>query len=54
MPWEEAGVLTASGQTAHTALQELNINKGDTVLIHAAAGELEHSPFNWRKHGVQL
>lgn len=38
MPWEEAGVLTASGQTAHTALQELGISKGDTVLIHAAAG----------------
>ncbi|GIP36633.1 NADP-dependent oxidoreductase [Paenibacillus sp. J2TS4] len=38
MPWEEAGVLTASGQTAHTALQELGISKEDTVLIHAAAG----------------
>jgi len=38
MPWKEAGVLTASGQTAHTALRELNVNKGDTVLIHAAAG----------------
>ncbi|WP_152654536.1 NADP-dependent oxidoreductase [Oceanobacillus sp. CFH 90083] len=38
MPWEEAGVLTASGQTAHTALRELGIGKGDTVLIHAAAG----------------
>ena len=38
MPWEEAGGLTASGQTAHTALQELKVGKGDTVLIHAAAG----------------
>ncbi|KAB2331580.1 NADP-dependent oxidoreductase [Cytobacillus depressus] len=38
MPWEEAGVLTASGQTAYTALQELGISKGDTVLINAAAG----------------
>lgn len=38
MPWEEAGVLTASGQTAHTALQALEIGQGDTVLIHAAAG----------------
>lgn len=38
MSWEEAGALTASGQTAHTALQELNVGKGDTVLIHAAAG----------------
>ncbi|MFD1413728.1 NADP-dependent oxidoreductase [Oceanobacillus jeddahense] len=38
MPWDEAGVLTASGQTAHTALKQLGIGKGDTVLIHAAAG----------------
>ncbi|MED3575952.1 NADP-dependent oxidoreductase [Cytobacillus praedii] len=38
MPWEEAGAITASGQTAHTALQELGVNKGDTLLIHAAAG----------------
>ncbi|SFM18771.1 NADPH:quinone reductase [Gracilibacillus orientalis] len=38
MTWEEAGVITASGQTAHTALQELGVGKGDTVLIHAAAG----------------
>lgn len=38
MPWEEAGVLSASGQTAHTALQELGVGTGDTVLIHAAAG----------------
>jgi len=38
MPWEHAGVITASGQTAHTALCELGVGKGDTVLIHAAAG----------------
>lgn len=38
MPWEEAGVITASGQTAHTALQELKVSQNDTVLIHAAAG----------------
>ncbi len=38
MPWEEAGAITASGQTAHTALQELRVDKGDTILIHAAAG----------------
>lgn len=38
MSWEDAGVITASGQTAHTALQELGVGKGDTVLIHAAAG----------------
>ncbi|WP_078577857.1 NADP-dependent oxidoreductase [Salipaludibacillus agaradhaerens] len=38
MSWEHAGVITASGQTAHTALRELEVGKGDTVLIHAAAG----------------
>lgn len=38
MTWEEAGAITASGQTAHTALTELGVGKGDTVLIHAAAG----------------
>jgi NADPH:quinone reductase-like Zn-dependent oxidoreductase len=38
MAWEAAGSLSASGQTAHTALQELRVGKGDTVLIHAAAG----------------
>ncbi len=38
MPWAEAGVLSASGQTASTALDELRVGAGDTVLIHAAAG----------------
>lgn len=38
MPWEEAGVLSASGQTAWTALDELGVAAGDTLLIHAAAG----------------
>lgn len=38
MPWEEAAVLSASGQTAATAMKELRVGKGDTVLIHAAAG----------------
>ncbi|WP_409344439.1 NADP-dependent oxidoreductase [Paenibacillus sp. MBLB4367] len=38
MPWEAAGVMSASGQTAHTALRTLGIGHGDTVLIHAAAG----------------
>ncbi|MFP7335257.1 NADP-dependent oxidoreductase [Shouchella clausii] len=38
MPWEHAGVLSASGQTAYTALRKLGVHKGDTVLIHAAAG----------------
>lgn len=38
MPWEAAGVISASGQTAHTAMEELRVGPGDTVLIHAAAG----------------
>ncbi|MGG4032116.1 NADP-dependent oxidoreductase [Paenibacillus cisolokensis] len=38
MAWEAAGALSASGQTAHTALQALGVGPGDTVLIHAAAG----------------
>ncbi|WP_018788119.1 NADP-dependent oxidoreductase [Micromonospora sp. CNB394] len=38
MSWAEAGVLTASGQTAYTALDELRVGSGDTLLIHAAAG----------------
>lgn len=38
MPWSEAGVLSASGQTAATALRQLAVARGDTVLIHAAAG----------------
>lgn len=38
MTWEEAGALSASGQTADTALDTLGVDDGDTVLIHAAAG----------------
>ncbi|MBM7785132.1 NADP-dependent oxidoreductase [Tenggerimyces flavus] len=38
MPWAEAGALSASGQTAHTALAILGVTRGETVLIHAAAG----------------
>jgi enoyl reductase len=38
MPWPEAGALSASGQTAATALRLLGVSAGDTVLIHAAAG----------------
>lgn len=38
MPWAEAGALSASGQTAHTALEQLGVTQGETVLIHAAAG----------------
>lgn len=38
MPWAEAGVLTASGQTAATALADLAVTDGETLLVHAAAG----------------
>ncbi|GAB7183028.1 NADP-dependent oxidoreductase [Kitasatospora sp. Ki12] len=38
MPWEQAGSLSASGQTAHTALDLLGVGPGDTVLVHGASG----------------
>jgi enoyl reductase len=36
--WPEAGVLSASGQTAASVLTQLGVAAGDVVLIHAAAG----------------
>lgn len=36
--WEVAGALSASGQTAHTALEELSVAEGETVVVHGAAG----------------
>ncbi|PSK98489.1 NADPH:quinone reductase-like Zn-dependent oxidoreductase [Murinocardiopsis flavida] len=38
LPWDQAGALSASGQTAHTALGDLGVRSGETVLIHGAAG----------------
>ncbi|WP_067501172.1 NADP-dependent oxidoreductase [Actinoplanes sp. TFC3] len=38
MPWPQAGTLSASAQTAHTALEDLKVGAGDTLLVHAAAG----------------
>jgi enoyl reductase len=38
MPWDEAGAFSASGQTASTALEDLAVSAGETLLIHAAAG----------------
>ncbi|MBM0230645.1 NADP-dependent oxidoreductase [Micromonospora sp. STR1_7] len=38
MPWPQAGTLSASAQTAHTALEELKVSAGDTLLIHGASG----------------
>lgn len=38
MPWPEAGALSASGQTASTAIERLAVRAGETVVVHAAAG----------------
>ncbi|GAA3764661.1 NADP-dependent oxidoreductase [Plantactinospora mayteni] len=40
MPWEVAGGFTAGAQTAHIALGELGITRGETLLVHAAAGSV--------------
>lgn len=42
MSWTEAGALSASGQTADTALEDLGVQSGETVLVHAAAGGVGH------------
>lgn len=36
--WLTAGALSASGQTAHTALERLAVVEGETLLVHGAAG----------------
>ncbi|MFH9662170.1 NADP-dependent oxidoreductase [Streptomyces sp. NPDC017248] len=38
LSWEVAGCLSASGQTAHTALEDLGVSAGETVLVNGAAG----------------
>jgi enoyl reductase len=38
LSWAKAGVLSASGQTASTALDLLALAEGETLLLHAAAG----------------
>lgn len=38
MSWHEAGVISASGQTAYCSLQQLGLKAGETLLVHAAAG----------------
>ncbi|BCJ56929.1 hypothetical protein [Micromonospora endophytica] len=37
MPWEVAGGFSAGAQTAHIALETLDVGKGGTLLIHGAA-----------------
>lgn len=38
MPWSEAGVLSASGHTAATAISAIGVGPADVVIVHAAAG----------------
>lgn len=38
LSWEVAGSLSASGQTAHTAIELLRVGEGETVLVNGAAG----------------
>lgn len=38
LTWEVAGVLSASAQTADTAIEDLAIRADDTVIVHGAAG----------------
>jgi NADPH:quinone reductase-like Zn-dependent oxidoreductase len=38
--WEQAAGLPAAGLTAYQALRSITIRRGDTILIHGAAGGL--------------
>ncbi|MBM6591535.1 NADP-dependent oxidoreductase [Brevibacterium sp. RIT803] len=38
LDWQQAGALSASGQTALTAFEDLEITSRDRVLVHGAAG----------------
>ncbi|MFD5752514.1 NADP-dependent oxidoreductase [Streptomyces sp. NPDC127033] len=38
VPWEVAGTLAGAGITAWEVLNKLDIAKGETLLVHAAAG----------------
>ncbi|NGO66880.1 NADP-dependent oxidoreductase [Streptomyces boncukensis] len=38
MPWDVAGCMSSSGNTACTALDDLGVRSGETLLVHAAAG----------------
>ncbi len=40
MPWEVAGGFTAGTQTAYLALDHLRVARGETLLIHGAAGSV--------------
>jgi NADPH:quinone reductase-like Zn-dependent oxidoreductase len=38
VPWEVAGAIGVAGRTAYRVLRELEVESGDTVLVHPAAG----------------
>ncbi|MEV4016827.1 NADP-dependent oxidoreductase [Nonomuraea angiospora] len=38
VPWEVAGTLAGAGITAWEALNKLKVTRGETLLVHAAAG----------------
>ncbi|MFJ7215802.1 NADP-dependent oxidoreductase [Amycolatopsis sp. NPDC098790] len=40
MPWDVAGGFTAGTQTASIALELLRVKRGETLLVHAAAGSV--------------
>ncbi|MGX1590920.1 NADP-dependent oxidoreductase [Glutamicibacter sp. NPDC055491] len=40
LPWAVAGGLSGAGQTSLTALAALELQPGDVILVHAAAGGL--------------
>ncbi|MEV0387590.1 NADP-dependent oxidoreductase [Nonomuraea sp. NPDC050643] len=40
LPWDIAGGFAVNGIGAHLCLSEMGVARGDTVLIHAAAGAL--------------
>ncbi|MDN3262847.1 NADP-dependent oxidoreductase [Streptomyces sp. CSDS2] len=40
MPWDIAGGFSGNGQGAHMCLEAMGVKRGDTVLIHGAAGAL--------------
>lgn len=55
MSWAVAGALPATGQTALSAVQALQIAEGDTVLVHGAAGAVGSLAIQLaRLHGARV
>jgi NADPH:quinone reductase-like Zn-dependent oxidoreductase len=40
LPWEQAAALPIAGRTAHRVLGELELAKGETLLVNGAAGSV--------------